>query len=182
MKVLGSQRVSCFFPESQNKLRYNSHIIYPLLTSFAQSVRESIVRKTPGNNFLYRPYARLINKSFVAMTLPRVKNPAGCGQIVPHVLSGRVVANCRDFWPSFLDLFTFGLDSRFKPKFVGNFQQEAMSSTAGKVGKHFRTFKKYFSVTLMINFHWLNIQIFSIFFRNSCWKLRNIIIILKNCL
>ncbi len=47
-----------------------SHIINPLLTSFARSVRESIafgfsVRKTSGNTFPYRPRTRLISPSYI---------------------------------------------------------------------------------------------------------------------
>ncbi len=67
-----------FFLQSQNKLHaiQQSHIINPLLTSFARSVRESMafgfypfvarsVRKTSGNTFPYRPRTRLINKSLI---------------------------------------------------------------------------------------------------------------------
>ncbi len=58
---------SGLFYKSEQIAIQQSHIINPLLTSFARSVRESIaygfyrtVQKTSGNTFLYRPRTQLI--------------------------------------------------------------------------------------------------------------------------
>ena len=58
------EKVSGLFYKVRKIAIQQSHIINPLLTSFARSVRESlpsvfIAQKTSGNTFPYRPRTRL---------------------------------------------------------------------------------------------------------------------------
>ncbi len=67
LKVAAKKVFFCFFLQSQNKLRSNkAHIINPLLTSFARSVRESIAF---GNLRQYFPVqtSHSVNKSLVLL-------------------------------------------------------------------------------------------------------------------
>ena len=76
-----NESVFCFFStKSEQTAIQQSHIINPLLTSFARSVRESlpsvfiaqtsllrrsVCTKTSGNTFPYRPRTRLISPYYI---------------------------------------------------------------------------------------------------------------------